>query len=156
MALLSIDPFKQNPSLENHSMSLPPDATMDTLFHILLKKLKIDGVDSKPWTQKFNANLVMNLGLLMRLSEEAVKKLELPLLIQDELIKIIKQDALALVHLSTEKVLFLNQIISVANSIRSTPLLDVRFTFPKRKFLIARMQEKSEKLPPLYQYPQFQ
>jgi hypothetical protein len=105
MSILTIDPFKQNPSLETQYMSLPPDTSLDTLFHVLLKKLKIDGVDSKPWSQKLQNNLVMNLGLLMRLSEEAVKKLELPLLIQDELIKIIKQDPLALVQLSVEKVL---------------------------------------------------
>jgi hemoglobin-like flavoprotein len=104
MSILTIDPFKQNPSLETQYMSLPPDTSLDTLFHVLLKKLKIDGVDSKPWSQKLQNNLVMNLGLLMRLSEEAVKKLELPLLIQDELIKIIKQDPLALVQLSVEKV----------------------------------------------------
>lgn len=107
MSLLIIDPFKQNPSLETQHMSLPSDTALDTLFHVLLKKLKIEGIDSKPWATKLQNNLVMNLGLLMRLSEDAVKKLELPLLIQDELIKIIKQDPAALVQLSNEKVIIL-------------------------------------------------
>ncbi len=135
MSILTIDPFKQNPSLESQTMSLPPDTTLDTLFHVLLKKLKIEGIDSKPWTQKLQNNLVMNLGLLMRLSEEAVKKLELPLLIQDELIKIIKQDPLALVQLSNEKVIILkiSYHFPMLNSIycKINPPLGCPFHVPK-------------------------
>jgi hypothetical protein len=57
----------------------------DVIHSIVHGQFKLTDVDCSPWIEKLRQNLVVDFGLLSRLHPKRLERLELPLLLEDEL-----------------------------------------------------------------------
>jgi hypothetical protein len=76
--------------------SVDPERAADISIEIVIteivhKHFGLTDVDCSPWIQKLRSNLVVNFGLLCRLDAKRLERLELPMLLEDELAKIIEE-----------------------------------------------------------------
>jgi hypothetical protein len=75
--------------------AVDPERCSDISIEIVITEIvhKIFGlvdIDCSPWIHKLRSNLVANFGLLVRLDPKRLERLELPMLLEDELAKIIE------------------------------------------------------------------
>lgn len=61
------------------------------ITEIVHKHFGLSDVDCSQWIQQLRSNLVVNFGLLCRLDAKRLEKLQLPLMLEDELSRIIEE-----------------------------------------------------------------